>query len=281
MSMARIGLILWVLLATLAPMRIASAENSLAPSVEALQKRAKSAMERGEPAAAIAAINDALQRQPNDADLLYESAAALAMAGRENAASERLIEAITHGFVDLFRMRRDPRLALIRDHEQYQLIIRGWRELLDARGERNLESAKEAFGPGYAYERDEERRLIYTSAFEPRTFNEARQEIEAIAEWSYGRLFDRPKPNDPTPHPWVTVILPTPEDFVQFMRKLGAGPNIGGLYDNGRRQLIAQDIGPSLRHEFFHALHWRAMNERNITLIGFWKASAHWSRTFV
>ncbi|RMD65825.1 MAG: PDZ domain-containing protein, partial [Planctomycetota bacterium] len=33
----------------------------------------------------------------------------------------------------------------------------------------------------------------------------------------------------------------------------------GGWYDHDHRRIIAQDLGPSLRHEFLHALHWRAL----------------------
>jgi len=31
------------------------------------------------------------------------------------------------------------------------------------------------------------------------------------------------------------------------------------VYDHSRKGLVATDIGPVLRHEFFHAMHWRAM----------------------
>ena len=57
-------------------------------------------------------------------------------------------------------------------------------------------------------------------------------------------------------NPVIISSLPTPQDFA---RLVGA-PGIGGYYERDRKRLVSQDIGPSLRHEFFHVLHWRRMD---------------------
>ena len=51
------------------------------------------------------------------------------------------------------------------------------------------------------------------------------------------------------------MILPTRRDFVRLIGVL----NVGGYYDKANKRLVSYDVGPSLRHEFFHVLHWRYM----------------------
>lgn len=188
----------------------------------------------------------------------YNLACALAQLGDLEGASDRLIEAISIGFVDFHHMKRDSNLGPMRGHITYESILEGWRDLLDARMEANLESAKRVFGSGYDYEQDEDLRLLYISAFDRRLFQEARRDIEMLSEWAFANLFTGLGPDRPTdrrPDPWVSVILPTPEDFVGMVRSA----NVGGFYSHNQRRLISQDIGPSLRHEFLHVLHWRDM----------------------
>ncbi|MFG0275520.1 MAG: PDZ domain-containing protein, partial [Phycisphaerales bacterium] len=65
---------------------------------------------------------------------------------------------------------------------------------------------------------------------------------------------------DPTrPDPWVTLVLPTPEDFVRIVGREAVAGGVGGYYDPATKRLIAQDFGPTLRHEFVHALDWRLL----------------------
>jgi len=223
---------------------------------------ALAAVQRGEAARAEAILREALEDSPEDPWLLYDLAAVNATQGDLESASQRLVEAVQHGFVDFHEMTRDTRMAPLREHETYRTIIAGWRRILDARADANMASAKRVFGGGYTYERSPELRLLFASAFRERSFEDARREIERIAAWAHEHLFEEPDPQDPRPSAWVTVVLPTPEDFLVFMNRLGAGSKIGGLYDDNRKQLICRDIGPSLRHEFFHVLHWRLLHER-------------------
>lgn len=229
------------------------------PDVNALEEAARASMQSGDWAGAREALETLLEQKPGDAGALYDLAVALAQLGEADAATGRLIEALKFGFIDLHRIERDGRLAPVRETAAFRAIIAGWRDLLDARAEVNEESLRRLLGAGYHFQRDPDLRLLHASAFNEKSFAVALEEIDAVAAWAFANLFEAPDPSDPRPPPWVSVILPTPEHFLAFMMQLGAGPNVGGLYDHDRSQLICQDIGPSLRHEFLHVLHWRLL----------------------
>ncbi len=231
------------------------------PDAEKSKESARAAMRDGDWIAARSALESLLAEAPSDPAAWYDLAVACAQSGDIDESIAALIQAIKNGFIDLRQMERDSRLTPVRASPEYRAIITGWREVLDARGDTNEESLKRLLGSGYVYARDPELRLIYASAFNPQSFDIAQEEVSNVAEWAFANLFEAPDPDDPRPSPWVTVVLPTPEHFVSFMMTLGAGPNVGGLYDNDRSQLICQDIGPSLRHEFLHVLHWRLLAE--------------------
>lgn len=239
-----------------------AAPEAPADPAQTLQDQATAAFERKDYAAARDALTGLLAYKSDNAAVLYNLACALAQTGEIDAAGERLLDAITHGFVDFFHMEADAHLRPLAGSRAYEAVLLGWRELLDARADSNFESAKRAFGPPYHFARNPQLRLIYAAAFDEQTFAEAEADINAVAEWALATLFTdmrlddpaAPEP-DPRPDPWVTVILPTPEDFVRMIRSA----NVGGFYDHDQRRLISQDVGPSLRHEFLHVLHWRHM----------------------
>lgn len=195
-----------------------------------------------------------IEAQPRNAQAHYNLACALAQQELPDHALSSLETAIAWGFSDFHHMAGDPDLEPVHDDRRFRVILAGWRELLDARAEADMEAVREAFGKGYAFERDEALRLQYASAFEPDSFEQARAEIERVASWARQHLFPVAAQQD-TPDPWVTVILPKQEHFRSFV----GGHSVGGIYDHSRRILAVQDIGPSLRHEFLHALHYRHM----------------------
>ncbi len=216
----------------------------------------------GDLPAARAAVEARLAERPDDPAALYESAALLAREGADDAGAARLVDAISYGFVDLGALERDARFTPLHDQRDYKAIRLGWRDLLDARGDAEFRAAAERFGPGYRSARDEGLRLSYVCAFDERTLGEARAEVANVARWAEAIFGPTPGPDDPRPPAWVVVIAPTPEDFVRVGASSGVGAGVGGFYDHDRRRLIAQDLGPSFRHEFFHVLHWRAMTAR-------------------
>lgn len=201
-----------------------------------------------------------LQRQinadPTDKFLLYNLACAHAMLGERDDAVEALLDALSLGFVDFALMERDDHLDAIRDHPKYRTIVANWRLVLDTRADAELAALREVFGEQeYDFEKDGEARVLWISGFPERAFESARQEVGRVVAWA-APLFDEPVPDPNRPDPWVQLVLPTTPDF---LRMVGPG-TIGGFYDRDNKRLISRDIGPGLRHEFFHALHWRHMD---------------------
>jgi len=184
---------------------------------------------------------------------------ALSRRGRVDESAEMLLDAIGHGFVGFHRMTRDPDLEALRGHRTYRLLIEKWGEILDARGEAEHRAMRDAMLEEYAHARDDALRINLAAAYGERETARARGDLGRVAAWAEREVFGDLSPADPSrPDPWVSVILPTPEDFIRMVRALRAG----GVYDPVRRRLVARDIGPSMRHEFFHVLHWRDMNRR-------------------
>jgi hypothetical protein len=207
-------------------------------------------------AGALAILERQRAARPSDPFVRYNLACARAMLGEPDRAVDELLESISLGFVDYHHMQRDPHLAPLRDHPRYGLILRGWRDLLDERGRTDLASARDNLGPAYAPATEDELRINLLSAIDPRSFEDARAQILRVAQW-VGRTFPGMGETQPDrSDPWVLVILPTTGDFQGLVGLWG----VGGIYDRDRKKLVTQDIGPSLRHEFFHVLHWRHMD---------------------
>lgn len=197
-----------------------------------------------------------IEDKPSDAILRYNLACALSRLGEEDDAVESLLDAIARGFVDLHELERDPDLAPLHRHPTFRLILDGWARILSARAAAELEAMRRAFGSEYRFDQDETHRLNFASAFDEQATAEARREIDRVAAWAYARLLPPPPPtDDPRPDPWVTVILPTELDFLRLVRSA----RVGGIYDKDAKRLVTRDLGPSLRHEYFHVLHWRDM----------------------
>lgn len=225
-------------------------------SAAALEREVAGAFDAGDYRRAIDLLRGRLARRPKDAFATYNLACALAMAGEHDAAAAALMDAVGLGMTDLFHMEGDPHLASIRERAEYRAIITGWRELLDARGRADLDAARGALGGAYTTERDEGLRFSYVSAFRPESFADARREIARVARWAEENLGIAGSSDADRPDPWVLVVLPTPEDFARLTGMSG----VGGIYDRDRKRLVARDLGPGLRHECFHALHWREMD---------------------
>ena len=238
---------------------IGSLALAFTASAQEWRERAETLLAQRQWAEARDAYGVALESHPNDVDSRYGLAIALAQSGDADGAVETLVRAIGAGFVDFHRLERDSRWDPIRGRREFRAILAGWRDLLDARADTNEAALRRLFGAGHRVSRDQRLRLIYSSAWRPESFELARHELDSVAAWAFVTLFDEPAPDDPHPDPWVSVILPTPEKFTAMMMTLGIGANVGGIYDQDRLQLIGRDIGPSLRHEFLHVLHWRLL----------------------
>ncbi len=214
--------------------------------------RAGSAFEAGRYDEARALYEIVLEHNPRDATAHYNLACSFAQLGDADAGAEALTNAVRFGFTRFFDMARDQTLAPIRGHELYERIVENIPEILDARGEAEFTMLTEKTSKKYTTVRDAGLRLNFASAADSESLAFAREEIARVAAWTEAQLFELPR--DTERDPWVAVILPTPEDFVRLVR---GARSLGGFYDRDNRRLVTQDTGPSLRHEFFHVLHWR------------------------
>ncbi len=201
--------------------------------------------------------------QPSNFVVQYNLACVNARLSERVRAVENLHRAIELGFIDLRQIQADPDLESIRAEPGYRAIIDNWGAIIDARAVANLDRTREIYGDAYLYETDDQRRLLYACAYDEQSFQIARDELALLADWGVETVFQDLR-DTTTPDPFVTVILPNRRDFLRWVIATygGAARNnfsgIGGAYDHDRKQLVAQDLGGTLRHEFFHVLHWRS-----------------------
>lgn len=225
---------------------------------QALSRQVAEAFQQQDYTRAQTLLKKQLETGPRDPFITYNLACAQSMGGDTRAAAETLIDAVAFGFSDFFHMERDPHLDPVRQEPSYRALRNGWPKVLNARGEADLKGARQLLGAGYVYEQDPALRVNFASAMPPDSFVAAKRELVRTAEWSNRFLALGGSADPDRPDPWVTLILPTPEDFSRFIAQEG----VGGYYDKDRKRLIVKDIGATLRHEFFHALHWRDMDRR-------------------
>lgn len=234
-----------------------------------LQSRAFAALNAGAYDEAIKALNEQAALQPRNHVVYYNLACANAGAGNRAEAITSLRRSIELGFIDRQQLTTDPDLEAIRAEPDFRAIVDNWSAIVKARAEANLERTKEIYGPSYIYELDDERRLMFATAHDQQSLDIARAELTMLWDWGLDEVFadlcpgadpTQPPPDDP----WVTVVLPDRADFEKWLFAT-YGPaarnnfsGIGGAYDHDRKQLVAQDLGGTLRHEFFHVLHWRS-----------------------
>lgn len=214
-----------------------------------------------------AALKAILEGWPGEFVAWYNLACVYAQSGRGREAEAALERAVISGFVDFHRMEQDPGLAPIRSSGTYRAMIQGWRAVLDAHGEAAERAARERLGSGYIFERDERRRLIFAGGFAEVSFRRAQRSMDLVEAWWRRHVLppvDRDADDPDRPDPWVMVVLPTAADYRAWSDR-NFGPQasrlntIGGVYDHDRKELVAMDLGPTLRHEYLHVLHWRHM----------------------
>lgn len=196
-----------------------------------------------------------IRANPGDWRTRYNLALILARLGDEDASAEALIDAISFGFVDLHEMERDPNLARVRQTVKYRRIVERWGVLLDAVADSRFGATAATLGPAYVDAKDDSLRLYWLSAVNGETFDQARDEARRVSAWCAAEgLFSEAEARKPDA--WVTVILPTGEDFAVLV----PFAMVGGTYARDEKRLVTRDLGPTLRHEFFHVLHWRDMD---------------------
>ncbi|MFN0010780.1 MAG: TPR end-of-group domain-containing protein [Phycisphaerales bacterium] len=203
---------------------------------------------------------------PDDYVPRYNLATLLGATGKPDEAAEQLAAAVERGFADRRRLDTDPGLRPVRESPAYATLIERWPALLDAQLDRQLARANTWWSTAYSTARDGQLRVAYASAFSPQAFGRARDEMTRLSQWWEASVLPEGTPGvsvDPQrPDPWVLVVLPSRMDYNKWAAKRwprasGATSLVAGIYDHYERQLVAQDVGGTLRHEFLHALHWR------------------------
>ncbi|MBX3405682.1 MAG: PDZ domain-containing protein [Phycisphaeraceae bacterium] len=212
----------------------------------------------------------------------YNLACVLSIRGKLEPAAEALQQSVVKGFADFHTLTTDPDLRHLRGTETYKAIVEGWDRIIDSRIDAQLDAARKIFrgtpGRPYTFEKDEALRLAYISALDATTFAQARQEIALLAHWWETLVLPEDEPlrsgrrapigpegdgaARPAP-PWVTIVLPSRPDYLRWVtqRYGAAGEGVGGVYSHDEKRLVAMDAGSTLRHEYWHALHWRHMDQ--------------------
>lgn len=229
----------------LASMAMASLPHHVGRSIDR-------AFEHGDYERVIETSRERLRDVPNDRDALYAKARALAMLGELDVAAEMLMQAVHAGYRNFTAMRQDEHLAPLREHETYRAIIAASEQAGRELAERSLNEWMERFEQRqYRVERDEERRLIFVTALGETAHSEMRSMLQQQADHLLDTLFDVPPDYD------VLIAIPTPRDA----RRIFPERNVGGSYEHRYRRLISRDTGGSLRHEFFHVMHYGHMEQ--------------------
>ena len=190
-------------------------------------------------------------------------------------AMDSLERAVELGFVNRHLLETEPDLEPLRDSPRFYELLHRWKKTVDEVYERHFEHVKKTYGPAYHYERDATRRIQFASFRDDEMFELARTEIDAVTAWGVEHVFYNLRGFEASDDPWVTVILPNRKDFLRWaVKTFGPGAitdmrQVGGSYTHDTRELVTMDLGSSLRHEFFHALHWRS-NTRSGSIHPIW-----------
>lgn len=235
-----------------------------------LQDEALAAYRAGDFATSETKLREQCKIDPSNFVPFYNLACTRAAQGEHADALEWLKKAIGKGFVDVVQLEKDPALAGVRALPEFKALMDRWGAILEKHRDANLTLAKSHFPLARQSHLDEALRLSYLSAFDEHSFNSAREELTKLADWGNTKLFPGLLDAGASARdPWVVVILPAREDYQKWaVGVFGPGvlqglSTVGGNYDQDSKRLVAQDLGPTLRHEFFHVLHWRSMSRLN------------------
>ncbi len=196
----------------------------------------------------------------------YNLACVRCRLGQAGPAEEALKGAVARGFVDFAQLLSDPDLACVKDSDTFEAVRQGWRELQDAVLQGKLDDLSQQ-RKGYAIERDEALRVVFASGHSAKALAESRELARQMA--ALWRAWVLPEgeghrvavSEGDRPDAWVLIWLPSPAEYDAWARReLGPGSErVGGVYQHQQQQLVARDVGATLRHEFWHVLHHRDM----------------------
>jgi hypothetical protein len=223
-------------------------------------------IEAGDLASAERLIESGLESGSRSSELLYQFARIKALQGDKEKAAAGLVAAVAAGFTDFFRLVRDPALEPIRETPAHRTIAQNRATLLEDRAKADFKAVRRAL-PRYTLLRDEDLRLQFAAAHDRATLERVVAEAKDLRDWLRPVLGEPPA--DPELDPWVTVLLPSPEDFVRLIGGANVG-TVGGYYDPETRRVVSADLGPSLRHELVHVFHFRRLERLGASRPHWW-----------
>lgn len=235
-----------------------------------LAREAQDALKAGDFDTALRLLREHAALEPESWIPRYNLAGTLAKQGKTADAVSLLREAIDLGFSDQRFLRADPSMTQVRDDPTIAALLADWGTVLSRQAERTLASLQVKLGPGASITRDEDQRFVYANWADPRSFARAHDELRGLATWANRELFagiaDDPARFDASLDPIVVVALPPRNRFQRWVQsRFGDADGhsltqVAGAYEHLHARLVSMDLGASLRHEFFHALHWRICN---------------------
>jgi tetratricopeptide (TPR) repeat protein len=240
-----------------------------------LGRQARAAGEIGDFEKAAELFQQQLDLAPDDRWGWYNLARTLAALGKVDEGLDALRQATEHGYDDYHNLEDDALMKPITTSREGRTLLQDWSALLDQQLERNLEESRDIIGGQGAERRIDRLRIVVLTSREERTLDDAQDQLELVAQWAQKDFF--PELTDPiaaATDPWVVIVLPEKKEFETWAKQYltaqsaltknprggvvaGGSASIGGAYDRETRRLVARDLGPSLRHEFAHVLHWR------------------------
>lgn len=215
-------------------------------------------------AGACEALEALIALTPQDLVARYNLVRIRIAAGRLDAAEKALQEMVEWGWDDFITLKRDPQLEPLRATRTYRAIFDNQRRVQDGLIDARLKRYVERFGAGYITDKDPDLRVAYVSGLPAAALADAKVQVARTALWWRTQVLPDGVSlvgTDEQPAPWVVVILPTRHDYQAWAISMvgDRADRLGGMYIHDQRELYAQDIGDSLRHEFAHALHHRHM----------------------
>lgn len=249
--------------------RIASEFDRRERSLE-LQDKAVAAFEAGDLEQAQQIFEQQAEIDPNNFTVHYNLACVRALRADADAAWEHLVAAVKTGFVDAYQLERDPSLASMQGDARVKALLDNWDRVVESHRQANLESAQRWIGQQAEHRTLEALHIELLSSGDASATDEAMGELELVADFARTLMPELGDAEAARLDPWVIVALPDQRRFITWSVST-FGPaarqnfsQIGGAYDHDAKRLVAMDTGATLRHEFFHVLHWRDMSRRGV-----------------
>jgi len=203
---------------------------------------------------------------PNNFVVHYNLACAHAALGEPDRANADLRRAVELGFSNRGHLEQDPYLRPLHGTDDFRLLLERWPTVLGLQRATRLKQTRE-WVRGRTVERaDESLRIDVISAHDAPETDAAMREIRKVAAWAHALMPVDGDEAEESSSSFVVIALPEKRDFLRWAfwtygeRARRAFAGIGGSYEHDEKRLVAQDLGGTLRHEFFHILHWRDMD---------------------